>query len=323
MNYLLSMDGGGSKTAWLLTDLDGNTVAVYRSPSCSHLECGADEAVKRIKSGIDELLKLGNIPADELCGAAFGIPCFGEHPKIDVIMERELFAYLPECAVSVHNDVELGFAGSLCLEDGIHTVAGTGAITVGKNGIRPARSNGWHPDFSDEGSAFWLGMKTLGLFAKQSDGREAKGALYGIIKEELSLSNDNDVIVFYSAIPHGERGRIAALQLLLEKAADAGDESAKALFDEAVRELYASVCGVYRTLGFTEDKIVPVSYSGGLFNNTKYILEPFCKLVSALPVRVTAPCLSPLEGGILLAMENTAPEKVKDLSIRLKENSSK
>ena len=204
-----------------------------------------------------------------------------------------------------------------------YVTLGRTGITVGKNGKNNARSNGWHPDFSDEGSGFWLGMKTLGLFAKQSDGRVPKSALYHIIKEELSLSDDGDIIAYYSAVPHGERGQIAALQMLLKKAADAEDESARTLFAEAVRELYVSVLGVYRTLGFTEDKAIPVSYSGGLFKNERYILTPFCELVSALPVKVTAPYLPPLEGGILLAMNNFDPEKTKKLSRNLKNNLSK
>lgn len=323
MNYLLSMDGGGTKTAWLLMGENGKTVASYRDVSCSHLECGVDEAINRIKSGIDRLLELGSVSVCDLKGAAFGVPCFGEHPGADVTIESELHAYLPHCAVSVHNDVELGFAGSLCLEDGIHIVAGTGAIAIGKNGKISARSNGWHPDFSDEGSGFWLGMKTLGLFAKQSDGRVPRDALHSILKEDLSLNEDSDIIEFYSAIPHGERGRLAALQMSLKKAADAGDESAIKLYGEAAYELYSSVLGVYRTLGFTGEKTVPVSYSGGLFSNKAHILAPFCKLVSALPVRITEPFLPPAEGGILLAMNNIAPEKVKRLSLDLKESLSK
>lgn len=323
MNYLLSMDGGGSKTEWLLTDENGKTAARYRDVSCSHLECGVDEAIKRIKSGIDRLLELGNITDPDLKGAAFGVPCFGEHPSADATIESALRTYLPHCAASVHNDVELGFAGSLCLEDGIHTVAGTGAITIGKNGKISTRSNGWHPDFSDEGSGFWLGMKALGLFAKQSDGRVPKSALYSILKEDLSLKEDSDMIEFYSAIPHGERGQIAALQMSLKKAADAGDESAISLYNEAVHELYYAVFGVYRTLGFTEEKVVPVSYSGGLFANETYILKPFADLVSVLPVKVTAPYLPPAEGGILLAMNNLSPDRIKELSLALKENTAK
>ena len=55
------------------------------------------------------------------------------------------------------------------------------------------------------------------------------------------------------------------------------------------------------------------------FLNEKYILVPFKKLAESLPVKVVPPYLPPSEGGILLAMNNISPERLKELSRKLKE----
>ena len=312
------MDGGGTKTEWLLTTEDGVAVATYKTDGCSHLEKGVEAVLEQIHDGICEVTARAKITKDAILGAAFGVPCYGEYPAEDKIICDDLHRYLEGAAVSVHNDVDIGFAGSLCLEDGIHVVAGTGAIAVGKNGDSTARSNGWHPTFSDEGSGYWLGMRTLALFAKEADNRVPRSALYYIMKGECGLAADEDIIAYYDRISEGDRKKIASLQLLLNKAADAGDEGALKLYEEAAYELYLSVLGIYRSLSFNPEEKVAVSYSGGLFSADGHILNPFTRLVSGLEAELKEPCLSPAQGGILLAANNVLNIDIKSIIKRLK-----
>ena len=319
MKYLLSMDGGGTKTEWLLTTESGEAAASYRTAGCSHLEKGVQGVLEQIHEGIGEVTRIAGCTKADITGAAFGVPCYGEYPSADEVIFDDLHRYLKDAAVSVHNDVDLGFAGSLCLEDGIHVVAGTGAIAVGRNGDgNTARSNGWHPAFSDEGSGYWLGMQTLSLFAKQSDHRVSRSALYSIVRRELGLADDGDIIAYYDKVQSGDRKTIASLQLLLNKAADEGDESAIKLYEAAAYELYLSVLGVYRALSFSQEKRIQVSYSGGLFAEDGHILKPFCDLISQLDADLRKPCLSPVKGGILLAKQNVSDEGAKAIIERLK-----
>ena len=319
MKYLLSMDGGGTKTEWLLATEDGEVAAKYKTMGCSHLQLGVPGVLDQIHEGIEVVTRMAGCTEKDILGAAFGVPCFGEYPSADAVICEDLHGHLEDTAVSVHNDVDLGFAGSLCLEDGIHMVAGTGAIAVGRNGDNnSARSNGWHPAFSDEGSGYWLGMQTLSLFAKQADFRVPRSALYSIVRRECGLAADEDIIAYYDAVPVGDRKKIAALQLLLHKAADEGDESAIGLFEAAAYELYLSVLGVYRALEFSPEKRVQVSYSGGLFAEGSHILKPFTSLIAELDADLREPYLNPVQGGILLAMKNISTERAKKLIKRLK-----
>lgn len=319
MKYLLSMDGGGSKTAWLLTTENGNIAADYKCGGCSHPQMGVSAVLGLIHSGVEELLKRANCSKSNILGAAFGVPCYGEYPDVDLIICHDLQQFLPDSSVAIYNDVDLGFAGSLCLEEGIHLVAGTGAIAIGRNAKgQTARSNGWHPIFSDEGSGYWLGMQTLSLFAKQADCRTPRSALYSIIMKELSLSAKEDIIPYFDNILNGNRGKIASLQYYLKKAAHAGDASAIQLYEAAAHELYLSIKGVYNALSFSPDTKTKVSYSGGLFSEGNFIINPLSRLMEQLSVQLVSPALPPVCGGILLAMQNISPTKAKNLCPILK-----
>lgn len=320
MKYLLSMDGGGTKTAWLLTTVTGNIISSYETTGCSHPQMGLANTLTFIYTGINEILRRGNCTPKNLLGAAFGIPCYGEYPRADEEISSFLHHLFPQISLVICNDVELGFAGASCLNPGIHIVAGTGAIAFGKNNLgRTARSNGWHPSFSDEGSGYWLGMQTLSLFTKQADGRIPHSPLYDILLDTLSLSKAQDILSYYDNILAGNRKNIASLQLILKKAADSGDLSAIHLYESAAHELYLSIRSVYHTLNFSKKDPVKITYSGGLFYNGSYILPSLTQYIEQLSAVLIPPFLPPVYGGILLAMQGISLEKAKDLSLSLRQ----
>jgi len=317
MKYLLSMDGGGSKTAWLLTDEAGRIAARCTTEGGSRPQLTVSEVLDRIHQGIQTLLDMAGIGKNGLLAAAFGVPCYGEYPESDGVILADLRTALFPAAVAVCNDVELGFAGSLGLENGIHIVAGTGAIAIGRNSAgKTARSNGWSNYFSDDGSGYWLGMRTLNLFSKQSDGRLPQGPLLSIVRRAFSLKEDLDLSGYYDEHLADDRKKTAAVQLLLKEAAEAGDQSAIDLYGEAARELMGSIEAVYRTLGFSAGDRIKVSYSGGLFYEGNFILPVLSRLAQPLAVELVKPRFSPVWGGILLAMQQIDPQQ----ALLLREN---
>lgn len=312
MKYLLSMDGGGSKTAWLLTDENGIIAAQCTTEGGSRPQLEVEEILERTHDGIQQLLDTAGVAQCDLLAAAFGVPCYGEYPDTDKIILDDLTQTLAPAFVGVYNDVELGFAGSLALEDGIHVVAGTGSIAIGRNAAgETARSNGWSPFFSDDGSGYWLGMQTLNLFTKQSDGRIPRGALYHIVRKHFSLADDMDITAYYDEHLSVSRKKTAAVQLLLKEAAEAGDPSAIDLYARAAQELMDSVRALWQVLGYTPADTVKVSYSGGLFYEGNFILPVLTQLAQPLGAQMTKPQFSPVWGGILLAMQLASPERAK------------
>ena len=202
----------------------------------------------------------------------------------------------------------VGWAGSLGLSSGINLVAGTGSIAYGRNDAgEEARAGGWDERFSDEGSCYWLGMKSLELFSKESDGRAEKGALLEIFRNRFELKCDFDIIDIFNRRYRNDRTKIAGLQKYLLEAAQKGDLEAVKMYEIAADELAMIVGSVYRKLKFGEGTLV--SYSGGLFHAGEFILGPLRERLKTEGVRLCAPKYTPVEGASLLAAEMFDGEK--------------
>ena len=180
--YFLGIDGGGTKTDFLLLDENGKTIAQRKIGTISYKHVGMDYVTELLRENINQILD-GN---DAYICLAF--PNWGESRvnderflcRIDKITDRPM---------KIVNDSAAGWAGSLGLEEGINLVAGTGSIAYGQNKFgTEARAGGWDDGFSDEGSCYWLGKKALELFSKESDGRVKKGKLLEIFRYNLTLT---------------------------------------------------------------------------------------------------------------------------------------
>lgn len=307
MGYYLSVDGGGSKTAYLLTDQTGRICGSHTAQGCTYSVMGRQKVFDILSEGAWTVIQKAGICPEKLVYAVWGISCFGEYEEMDRYLSEKLARLFP-CGTYICNDVEIGLAGSLLLNFGIHVVAGTGAIVMGRDlKGRTARANGWHEDFSDEGSGHWLGLRTLSLFARQADLREERSFLYEQMKERYGLHSDMDIVSFYQERFRGKRKEIAALQEVLLNAARAGDESAARLYDAAAWELAQSVMGVARQLDLVKEK-TKVSYYGGIFRCGEWILTPFSDYLEQMGFVLKPPSLPPLGGGILLAAEKSRQE---------------
>ncbi len=312
--YYLSVDGGGSKTAFLITDEMGHTMVETISDGCSYPQIGIDGVARVISTELECLLDKTGLRRSDIKGAVFGLPCYGEDREADRELERIVLKAVGLSEAYVHNDVELGWAGSLGLSSGIHVVAGTGAIAYGRDiEGNSCRSNGWHEDFSDEGSGYWLGMQALSLFSKQSDGRAEKSFLYKRMKEVLGIADVDELVPLYVAEYRGNRKKIAALQKVLLEAAKEGDASAVILYHEAAAELADSIRAVASNLYFGENIPIPVSYSGGVFFAGEFIMKSLKDRLDGGLFDVREPLLKPVQGGILLAAGHMVPDAVQSI----------
>ena len=112
---------------------------------------------------------------------------------------------------------------------------------------------------------------------------------------------DADVIDYYARRCAGNRAELAKTQELLLAAAQAGDNSAAALYRKAAGHLCETAAAVYRKLCFQEP--VHISYSGGVFQVRDFLLQPFLRQVrQAIPGCVAnSPLYTPEEGAALAA----------------------
>ena len=310
--FYLGVDGGGSKTAFILTDETGAVLASALTGGSSLPHIGDEKFIQVLSDGVARCVSEAGVKVEDVARFAFGSPCFGESIDYDRRILKAIGVITRGGKACVVNDVVVAHAGSLALGYGIHIVAGTGAIIYGTNEQgESARANGWSEQFSDEGSGYWLGLRTLSAFTKQSDHRYKRGPLYGLIRERLGLTEDIQIVDVFERDYAGRRDRIAKLQEILHEAAVCGDESAIGLYNDAAYELYLSARGAYDALGFNKNDGARCSYSGGLFRAGALILKPLTDNLLKINASLTEPALGPACGAALLAVKQ---DGVKDLS---------
>ncbi|MFT4089356.1 MAG: BadF/BadG/BcrA/BcrD ATPase family protein [Asticcacaulis sp.] len=302
-SYFLGVDGGGTKTGFVLMDAAGQTVATHQGGPCYYIQIGFDGLHDLLAEGVASVLSQVSAGPEDIAYAFFGLPAHGEDSNAQSFLDVTPEAVLGHTRYACGNDMICGWAGSLGGADGINIVAGTGSIAYGERAGKKARAGGWGELFSDEGSAYWIALQGLNAFSRMSDGRLPKGPLHAILRDHFKLKHDLDIcgIVFGRERP--SRDRIAALSQLVRTAAQAGDAEALRIFDQAGAELAAIIDTIRTQIGYGEDEVIPVSYSGGVFRAEALILEPLEAHLGALSqaYRLQAPLLSPTLGAALYA----------------------
>lgn len=299
----LGVDGGGSKTAFVLIDDAGNVLATHAEGPAYYLEVGLEPLRAMLARGILATLRLGGIAAEELTFAFIGLPAYGEDSRLLPVLDAAASPTLPGARYRCGNDMVCGWAGALACADGINVVAGTGSIVYGEYGGRAARAGGWGELFGDEGSAYWIAREGLTLFARMSDGRAPRGLLHSVLSEHFGLRSDLDLCAAIYGQSVTRRSQFATLSRLVARAAENGDLQSKALFDRAARELADMVNAVRSQLRVPQGEALPVSYSGGMFKLHNLVLTPLQAALAGggLYYRLAEPRLPPEAGAAIHA----------------------
>jgi N-acetylglucosamine kinase-like BadF-type ATPase len=299
----LGVDGGGTKTAFVLIDARGGIRASHVTGSVSHLSEGVDGAAALLVDGIRALLARANASSAQIDFAFFGLSSYGEDsavtPRLDampaVVFDRGRF----RCG----NDMLGSWAGSLAGADGISVIAGTGSMAYGEHRGRSARAGGWGELIGDEGSAYWIAREGMNLFSRMSDGRAPRGPLHALVCERLGLGNDLDLCARVYGEGAQGRGEFAQFARLVHEAADRADSGARAIFLRGAAELVAAVRSVRRALEVPAAFTLPVSYSGGAFAGSPWLTDAFKLALAAEPVpyECRTPLFPPVIGAALYA----------------------
>ncbi|MBW4052687.1 MAG: N-acetylglucosamine kinase [Proteobacteria bacterium] len=274
MKTFLGVDGGGTKTRFLLIDETGKVLASHLEGPAYYLEIGLERLREMLACGIEATLRQARVREADLSYAFLGLPAHGEDSKLLPVLDAAPLQALPHGRYRCGNDMVCGWAGALAGSDGINIVSGTGSIAYGEYAGRGARAGGWGELFSDEGSSYWLAREGLRLFSRMSDGRSPRGPLYERVRRHFALQVDLDLCAAIYGNEVAQRSQLAQLSKLVTAAAAEGDRAALELFSSAACELADLVDAVRGQLGIPRETAIPVSCSGGMFQAGNLLREP-------------------------------------------------
>jgi len=276
--FVLAVDGGGTNTQALLTDLQGTVLARGLGPSSNLHNVGLEKSCQAIATAVDGALaqvRGAQATAAASAASAAGGPrwvaagiaaaCLGLSGVDSADDEAQISRWLRDQALAprllVVNDSELVLAGGTPAGWGIALISGTGSVCLGRTPEgKSARVGGWGPLIGDEGSGYHIARLALQRATQAADGRaEGSGILKGVLRH-WSLP-DPTALIRHVHAPTTSTADIASLATVILDLAGRNDAGALEVIAEAARELAVHVDTIARSLKLTKP---PLALGGGL-----------------------------------------------------------
>lgn len=265
--YLLGVDGGNSKTDYLLCRADnGEFVDILRCPTCSHeaFSDGFDGMETAMKSQLDMLFDRNNIKADDVAVAAFGLAGADLPGQIDELKKRVKKLGFERFVLA--NDGILGVKA--ITKSGVCAVSGAGTVIVGIDSCGNVLQVGGIGHISGDYAGGGHIMRT-GVAAAYSH-IYRMGVASAVFPRILDIIGVTDVADLPTVMSNGRLllQNMTEIITAIDTAAMNGDAVAKKILDEAGINCGEGVCGCIRNLGFDDD--VTVVLAGSIWNKIKY-----------------------------------------------------
>lgn len=302
--YVIGVDGGGTKTLGAIAQLDGKVLAQYEVGSTNH----HSNPLSVVRGNLEELAKKlleavgGNASEVEcICLGMAGV----DRPEDKPLITGMIAEILPAAKCVPVNDAVIGLVGGAGKPFGIVVIGGTGSIAFGmdRNGRR-ARAGGWGHILGDEGSGYVIGLRGLRAVCRAHDHRTGPTALRDIVLNHLGLERPEQLLGWIKEI-QASKAEIGSLSRLVYQAYEQGDEIASQILHEESAELAEAARAVAEEL-FPDESDYQIVVGGGNLRKSQIYFSLFQEAVSKrLPgVEVIRPKGEPVEGAVIYALES-------------------
>lgn len=264
--YFAGVDGGGTKTAIVLVDQDGNELARDTTTTSNAAVVGHDKAGDTLRNLIASTAATAGIELP-LTGVWCGLS--GSDRPEDHALLRPRLEDLTE-TLAMTNDAELA-VGGLPNRVGVAMVSGTGSIAFGRNAEgKRHRSSGWGHVFGDYGSGYDVARKGLQAFSAYIDGYGPETSLVQRFTEYWQLPEPYSLINrVYD--PKTTKGDIARLSRIVADEAAKGDSVSQQILKDVAADLAVYADAVARKLGL--GPTIDLALVGGMLTNVDAFRE--------------------------------------------------
>ncbi len=268
MKYYLGIDGGGTKTEFLLSDGTGNETGYVLQSSCNPNDVGRDRSYGVLRGGVEEILKSAGVAADDAYIYA-GVAGAGVGDNAKCLQER-----LKKDYPHIEIGSDLGIAIETCLqgEDGLVVICGTGvSCCIRENGACKT-IGGYGYLFEDGGSGYAYGRDAVRAVLRYEDGVGEKTVLSEYFRPFFGGKSARDALC---EILHGGKTYVASFCPLVFKGYTDGD---KVCGDIIERNLKYAVSLVKDALSVCNNENNILSFIGGISGEElfrRYMINEF------------------------------------------------
>lgn len=298
-NKILGVDGGGTKTAWVLVERDADELRLIDQGKLP-------PANLRLTSPEQLRLILSELPKEVDRAGVFVAGCATAEDRQS--LGRLCAEIWPNAKIVTGSDRDSGVAAALGNADGIVVNAGSGSSVTGRRADKIEKAGGWGHILGDAGGAYFLVIQALRLILREYDLHRGEVQFASKILHALSLNNLDELVRWAQT---AQKIDIATLAPVVCDAAANGDEHVVKILEEGAAYLCEYTEAVATRLHMLAPKIVLI---GGLFQRDSIYAHTFKRrLKKNLPdARVTGSERAPEVGAAWLAAEMSETPAVRD-----------
>ncbi len=228
IRYLLAIDGGGTKTEFLLTDVNKKELARKVLGPSNAVDIGIDKTFEILSQGIREVCSGINLrEVSVFAGLAGGITGDNKQKTKEFLSTFNFGAYAN--GSDTENVLEVALHGG----DGVAVIMGTGIIAFAQVDGERHRVGGWGYHIDKGGSGYNIASDAMYSALKYIDGREGSSHLKELIEAKLGKSLPDSIADIHS----GGKAYIASFAPLIFEAYDRGDKYASEILDRNIMEV--------------------------------------------------------------------------------------
>ena len=248
---ILGVEGGGTKTAWVLVERDGTELRILEQGKLppSNLRLTTPERLRAIFFELPKQIDRAGI---------FLAGCGTEEDRQSLVrISSEVW---PNAQIIAGSDRDSGLAAGLGRGEGIVVNAGSGASVTGRRGDKLEKAGGWGHVLGDAGGGYFLVIQALRLILREYDLHRGEVQFTAKILRALSLNSLDELVRWAQT---ADKMEVAMLTPVVLEAAAGGDACVMEIVEEGARVLCEYTEAVASRLHLLAPKVVLM---GGLFH---------------------------------------------------------
>jgi N-acetylmuramic acid 6-phosphate etherase len=296
---ILGVEGGGTKTAWVLTERIVAGVGDPGAPLRILAQGKLPPSNFRLETPDRLRVIFRELPREIDRAGIFLAGCGTSEDRQSLLrLCAELWA---NARIITGSDRESGLAAALEHGDGIVVSAGSGSSVTGRRGDKIENAGGWGHVLGDTGGGYFLSIQALRLILREYDLHRGEMQLTAKILHALSLNNLDELVRWAQT---ADKMEVAMLAPVIFEAVTAGDARIMEIIEKGAQVLSDYTEAVATRLHLLAPKVMLL---GGLFHRDSIYSHAFRRrLKKNLPdARVATTEQPPELGAAWLAGEMT------------------